>query len=187
MSDVRVSEIQKPLRLRYQSEPNAAWVTDRAQTKGTEPDDPFHSTVLPMPECGVAIPIGVHRAVGGVHDAPTPGDVLCAALAACQDSSIRMVANILGIVLEAVEVEVTANVDVRGTLGIDVQVPVGFQSMRCMIRIQARPGTNPQLLEKLRAASERSCVVRQTLLHPPHLETQFDVSARQAAASAVLS
>jgi len=35
------------------------------------------------------------------------------------------------------------------------------------VRLKAREGTEPRLLEKLRIASERSYVVQQTLLHPP--------------------
>ena len=64
------------------------------------------------------VPVGVHRAVGGLHDAPTPGDMQCAALAACQDSAVRMVANRLGAEILSLEV--------RGALGIDAEVPVGF-------------------------------------------------------------
>jgi uncharacterized OsmC-like protein len=71
-------------------------------------------------------------AVGGPHDAPTPGDMLCAALAACQDSSIRMVANLYSIELKFLQVCVEADVDVRGTLAVDENVPVVFQSMRCL-------------------------------------------------------
>ncbi len=176
MSQPRVFEIQIPLRQRYKVEPEAALVIDRARALGNDPDDPFHSIVMPMPQCGIAIPVGVHRAVGGLHYAPTPGDLLCAALAACQDSSVRMVANILGITLESLEVEVTGDVDVRGTLAMNAEVPVGFEAMRCAVRLKARAGTEPRLLEKLRIASERSCVVQQTLLHPPRVETPFDIT-----------
>ena len=142
MSQPRVFEIQIPLRQRYQAEPKAALVIDRARALGKDPDDPFHSIVMPMPQCGIAIPVGVHRAVGGLHDAPTPGDLLCAALAACQDSSVRMVANILGITLDSLEVEVTGDVDVRGTLAMNAEVPVGFRAIRCAIRLKAREGTD---------------------------------------------
>ncbi|MGA9027961.1 MAG: OsmC family protein [Steroidobacteraceae bacterium] len=176
MSQPRVFEIQIPLRQRYQAEPKAALVIDRARALGRDPDDPFHSIVMPMPQCGIAIPVGVHRAVGGLHDAPTPGDLLCAALAACQDSSVRMLANILGITLDSLEVEVTGDVDVRGTLAMNAEVPVGFRAIRCAIRLKAREGTDARLLEKLRIASERSCVVQQTLFHPPRVETTFDIA-----------
>lgn len=176
MSQPRIAEMQIPLRQRYNAEPEAALVIDRAHALGSDPGDPFHSIVMPMPQCGIAVPVGVHRAIGGLHDAPTPGDILCAALVACQDSSVRMVANILGITLESLEVEVTGDVDVRGTLAMNAQVPVGFQAIRCAVRLKAREGTNARLLEKLRIAAHRSCVVLQTLLHPPRIDTTFDMA-----------
>ncbi len=61
-------------------------VTDHAKTSGGNASEPFHSIAEPMDGCGVSVPVGVHAAAGGKHDAPTPGDILCAALAACQDS-----------------------------------------------------------------------------------------------------
>lgn len=176
MGNPSVFELQGPLRAKYKSEPQAAIVTDHAHAKGGSAADPFHSTVQPMPGCGVAVPVGVHRALGGPHDAPTPGDILCAALAACQDSAVRMVANRLGVELEFLEVEVHGQVDVRGTLLMGKNVPVGFQSMRCDVRLRAKEGTKPELLEKLRIAAERCCVVQQTLRHPPNLQTTFNMS-----------
>ena len=180
MSRASVFEIQVPLRQRYKRDPKAALVTDCANAQGRIADDPFHTMVMPMPRSGITVPVGVHGALGGLHDAPTPGDILCAAFAACQDSSVRMVANILGITLESLEVEVNGDVDVRGTLAMDAHVPVGFQTMRCVVRLRAAKGTNPRLLEKLRAASQRSCVVGQTLLHSPSIETTFDMATDEA-------
>ena len=176
MSHPSVFELQAPLRAKYKVEPQAAMVTDHAHAKGASAADPFHSTVQPMPGCGVALPVGVHRALGGPHDAPTPGDILCAALAACQDSAVRMVANRLGVELEFLEVEVHGEVDVRGTLLIGKNVPVGFQSMRCDVRLRAKEGTKPELLERLRTVAEHCCVVQQTLRNPPRLQTIFDIS-----------
>ena len=176
MEKVNVREIQAPLRAQYNSTPQAAQVVDHARTSGADAADPFHSTVEPMPGCGATVPVGVHRAIGGKHDAPTPGDILCAALAACQDSSVRMVANILGVELESLAVEVTGDVDVRGAMAVDLQVPVGFQAMRCEVRLRAKDGTDPRLLDKLRVAAERSCVVQQTLRNPPRVETAFKFS-----------
>ena len=173
MSKVSVLEIQTPLRAQYKSSPAAALVTDHARTTGTDPSDPFHSTVEPMTGCGVMVPVGVHGAFGGPHDAPTPGDILCAALAACQDSAVRMVANLLGVELEFLSVEVTADCDVRGSMAMDRQVPVGFQAMRCDVRLRAKAGTSPEVLEKLRVAAERCCVVQQTLRNPPPVQTTF--------------
>ena len=173
MEKVSVFELQTPLRAQYKSSPNAAMVSDHARTTGADPRDPFHATVEPMAGCGVKVPVGVHRAIGGPHDAPTPGDILCAALASCQDSAVRLVANILGVELEFLEVEVTADADVRGAMAMDKQVPVGFQAMRCDVRLRAKEGTSPEVLEKLRVAAERCCVVQQTLRTPPAVQTTF--------------
>ena len=173
MAKISVCEIQTPLRAQYKSSPETALVTDHARTGASDPRDPFHATVQPMTGCGVTVPVGVHRAVGGPHDAPTPGDILCAALASCQDSAVRMVANMLGVELEFLEVEVAADADVRGAMALDRQVPVGFQAMRCDVRLRAKEGTSPEVLEKLRVAAERCCVVQQTLRNPPAVQTTF--------------
>lgn len=173
-----VQDNQAPLRRLYKETPARAMVTDHARTCGTDPFDPFHSAVEPMDGCGVLVPVGVHRAVGGLHDAPTPGDLLCAALAACQDSAVRMVANRLGVVILTLEVRVAAQVDVRGALGMDADVPVGFQSMTCDIDLKVQEGTSAKLLESLRIAAQRCCVVQQTLHRPPPVKTRFcDITA----------
>jgi uncharacterized OsmC-like protein len=176
MKKVNVQEIQKPLRVQYKSLPEAARVTDHARTAGPDPSDPFHSKVEPMTGSEAWLPVGVHHALGGPHDAPTPGDILCAALAACQDSTIRMVANILRVELEFLEVEVTGDVDVRGTMAIDPNVPVGFQSMHCKVQLRAKEGTNPELLERLRMAAEHCCIVLQTLRSGVPIQTEFDMT-----------
>ncbi len=176
MDKISVSKIQAPLRAQYKTSPETALVVDRALTTGADASDPFHSVVEPMPGSGATLPVGVHKAVGGMHDAPTPGDILCAALAACLDSAVRMVANFLGVELEFLEVDVTADVDVRGAMAIDQQVPVGFQSMRCNVRLRAKEGTNPEHLETLRVGAEHCCIVLQTLRNPPPVETTFEMS-----------
>lgn len=172
-----MQDAQAPLRSLYREKPTLAMVVDHARSCGPNPADPFRSLVEPMDGCGVSIPVGVHRALGGPHDAPTPGDLLCAALAACQDSALRLVANRLGVEILALEVRVAAQVDVRGALGMADGVPVGFQSMTCDIDLKAKDGTAPKLLETLRVAAQRCCVVHQTLRHPPAITTRFGVLA----------
>lgn len=57
---------------------------------------------------------GLDRHVGGLHDLPNPGDLLCAAVAACEDGTLRMIAALPGITVEELEVEVSGKLDVRG-------------------------------------------------------------------------
>lgn len=164
-NDTNVRERQDPLRKKYKSQPDAALITDRAKTSGGAEDDPFNGWVFPgEPEHALGIRFGIHRAVGGHHDAPNPGDLLCAALAACIDSTIRIIANRLKVKIHFLEVEVTAKADVRGTLMVDRQVPVGFQEMDCDIQIRAAEGTDPTALQTLISSAEHCCVNLQTLL-----------------------
>jgi uncharacterized OsmC-like protein len=102
--------------------------------------------------------------------------LLCVALAACHDASMRMVADLLGIHLLDLKVEVTATLDVRGTLGLDRTVPVGFQQMTCTTTATVPAGTDPRLLRQLQAHAQRSCVNLDTLRRgvPVTTRTQLD-------------
>lgn len=74
--------------------------------------------------------------------------------------------------MRAVETAYAKDQDpLRETLAVDREVPVGFQKMRCQVRIAASAGTNPNLVKKLLAASEQSCVNGQTLRNGVAVET----------------
>jgi hypothetical protein len=92
-----------------------------------------------------------------------------------------MVANILGVELESLTVEVSGDVDLRGTMAVDMAVPVGFSAMRCNVSLRAKEGTDPQLMQRLFAAAERSCVVRQTLCNGVAVQTRFSPDAPTSA------
>jgi uncharacterized OsmC-like protein len=146
----------------YVANPDAASVVDSAVVVGQNLSDPFRTEVLINSELKVPMKVGVHRAVGGDHDYPNPGDILCASLAACVESTLRMIASRLEIELFETKIEVTANIDVRGTLIMDKTVPVGFQSMHITMEIGAR-NLSDKMIHTLVNATKRSCVVYQTL------------------------
>lgn len=174
---IDVRERQEPLRRLYREQAEQAMITDRARTLGGAGLDPVHGRVAAgSQEEEIVWSYGIHRAVGGDHDLPNPGDLLSAALATCLDSTIRMIANRLGVALAGLEVQVTAEVDVRGTLRVDRDVPVGFQAMHCHVDLDAAAGTDPELLRKLLAAAEVSCVNLQTLRAGVPVETSYDLS-----------
>ena len=106
---------------------------------------------------------GIHRAVGGDHDLPNPGDLLCAALAACLDATIRMIADHFRVPLASLQVKVAAECDVRGCLMVDPAVPVGFQRLHCSVRLVPEGDVDRDDLHGLLAAAEKCCVVMQTL------------------------
>jgi uncharacterized OsmC-like protein len=157
---------QAPLRRSYEQDAAQALVVDRAHTLGRDLDDAVRTAVVPGEEYrteDVTIAVGNHRGVGGLHEAPNSGELLCAALAACQDSTIRMVADLLGVRLRALVVEVEGDVDLRGPLAVDLSVRVGFQAMRCRVSVEVAHGTDPRAVEMMLTAAERSCVILDTL------------------------
>lgn len=168
-----VRSAQAPLRRDYEKNPKKALVTDSARTEGSGLPDPFHGTVIPGEDQDEEWPYGVHRAVGGPQDAPVPGDILCSALATCLESTIRMIANRLSVRLRTLRVEVSANVDVRGTLAVDRDVPVGFRSMKCEVVMEAEDDGDRQALQKIFRGAERSCVVLQTLQSGVEVDTKM--------------
>lgn len=180
---------QAPLRQRYSEHPEEALITKRVRTTSADLADPFHVTVRPQnvahPETPytVAWDLGLDEAVGGLHDLPNPGDMLCAALAACLDGTVRMIANVLSIDLEDLHVEVTGQVDLRGTLAIDPAVRVGFETITASVHVRAAAGTPPQRLEHLCAGAERLCVDLQTLRDGVDVQVAFDARTTEALAA----
>lgn len=133
-----IGDRQRPLRALYCEQPTEAisekWARTGSATIAI--DDAFHGEVEIGRGYGATFRYGLDRKVGGLHDLPNPGDLLCATLAACLDSTIRVVADILAIELEDLSVEASGEVDLRGTLLVDQDVPVGFRQMSCAVHVQ---------------------------------------------------
>jgi uncharacterized OsmC-like protein len=62
--------------------------------------------------------------------------------------------------------------DLQGTLGISKEVPVGFAAIRLQVNLDA-PEATPDQLQQLQEKTEQYCVVLQTLLHPPKIDTRW--------------
>jgi hypothetical protein len=60
---------------------------------------------------------------------------------------------------------------VAEAMGIEVEVPVGFERIRTRFDVVA-PGATEEQLEDPRRKTEQYCVVFQTLVQPPELETE---------------
>ena len=161
-SESLVRRRQDPLRVHYRTDPADAWITDHARARHSPPDDPFHG-IVEMGVTDIPVACGIHEAVGGYHDAPNPGDLLCAALATCLASTIRMVADRTGLPVLDLEVGVTAEVDVRGALAVAPDVPVGFQRLIARVRLVVPPGVDDAGKGLLRERAAHFCVVLQTL------------------------
>src|ERR1700689_5399205 len=159
--------LQKPLKDQYRSDPSASRITLRA--KGTQTDAPVACSL----DIGRAIyKAEAHKGVGGAGAGACSGDLLLGALAACAQITCQMVAAAMGIPTERIEVTVEGDLDLRGTLGISKEVPVGFRNIRLDFDVAAPKATSEQL-RGLREKTEQYCVVMQTLRRPPGLETDW--------------
>jgi uncharacterized OsmC-like protein len=152
--------LQQPLKEQYRDEPAAALVTLHARG---DLDDGVSCSV----ETGRAlVQAGLHPASGGDGIAACSGDMLLQALAACAGVTVKAVATALGLeVAGAVLVE--GDLDFRGTLAVDREVPVGFTAIR--LRFELESDADEEQLATLLRLTERYCVVFQTLASPPAL------------------
>jgi uncharacterized OsmC-like protein len=162
-----IRSLQKPLKEQYRNDPSASQITIRA--KGGQTDVPVACSV----DIGRAIyQAEAHQGVGGAGAGACSGDLLLGALAACAQITCQMVAAAMGIPTERIEVSVEGDLDLRGTLGISKDVPVGFQSIHLNFDVAAPEATAEQL-RGLREKTEQYCVVMQTLMRPPSLRSEW--------------
>lgn len=165
---MELRSVQKPLKERYRNDPNASRIMLKA--KGTQTGTPIACSV----DLGRAIyDAQAHSGVGGAGTGACSGDLLLGALSACAQITCQMVAAAMGIPTERLEVTVEGDLDLRGTLGIAKDVPVGFEQIRMRFDIDAPQATREQL-QALREKTEQYCVVMQTLVNPPRIETRWE-------------
>ena len=159
--------LQKPLKEQYRNDPTASKITIHA--KGTQTDAPVSCSV----DLGRAIyQAEAHKGVGGAGAGACSGDLLLGALAACAQITCQMVAAAMSIPTERIEVTVKGDLDLRGTLGISKDVPVGFENIHLQFDIAA-PKATPEQMAGLREKTEQYCVVMQTLMQPPNVESEW--------------
>jgi len=159
--------VQKPFKDKYRSDPASSRITLRAA--GAETDQPISCSV----DIGRAVyDAQAHTGVGGAGTSACSGDLLLGALAACAQITCQMVATAMGIAAERIAVTVEGDLDLRGTLGIAKDVPVGFEAIRLHFDVVAREAS-PEQLESLREKTEQYCVVLQTLVRPPKIVTEW--------------
>ncbi len=167
MSETDLREEQKPLKERYEADPEAANITLTAT--GEEQDDVRSCSV----DIGRAIyEAELHEGAGGPGSAACSGDLLLGALAACSQLTAQAVAENFGVDVD-VGVEVDGDLDLRGTMGIDDDVPVGFEDIRLNVTVSG--DVDDETKEAIQMYTEKYCVVYQTLENPPGVETDWTV------------
>lgn len=164
---MNLREIQAPLKEQYRGDPSSAVITLHADADGSD------SAMACSVDLGRAIyEAQAHSGVGGPGTAACSGDLLLGALAACAQITCQMVASASGIPLKGVTVHVEGDLDLRGTLAVSRFARVGFPEIRVRFSLDA-PDATPAQLESLQRATEQYCVVMQTLLVPPVVQTSW--------------
>src|ERR1700682_3799573 len=106
-STVNLRELQSPIKARYLESPADALIECVARSAGSDLTDPLHCEVVLDSAPGTVLRSGAHAGVGGTGDVPCSGDLLVAALLACQETTIRMVAAAMGIELKEIDITAT--------------------------------------------------------------------------------
>ena len=165
MAETDLQEEQAPLKERYDENPEEARITLSAT--GEEQAD--------VRSCNVDIGRAVyeaelHEGAAGPGTGACSGDLLLGALAACAQLTAQAVADAFD-VDASIETRVDGDLDLRGTMGIDEDAPVGFEEIRLDVVVEG--DVEEETAAALQEYTERYCVVYQTLTSSPGMETNW--------------
>jgi uncharacterized OsmC-like protein len=167
MDSAGLRALQAPIKDRYKTAPQAAFLTVTA--KGMLDDTNIACKV----ETGRALAVaGLHPATGGSGLELCSGDMLLEALVACAGVTLKAVATALDIPLKSGAVSAEGDLDFRGTLGVDKDAPVGFAQIR--LRFDLDTDAPQDKLDQLLKLTERYCVVYQTIKSGPPVDVRLD-------------
>jgi uncharacterized OsmC-like protein len=102
-----------------------------------------HVTLRPGLACDIEdgpwkLTVGMSEKSGGTNAGPGPGTLGRGALGSCLALGYAMWAARLGVTIDALEVEVEADYDSRGELGISDTVPPGYTQVRYIVTVTSR-------------------------------------------------
>jgi uncharacterized OsmC-like protein len=109
--------------------------------------------------------------LGGVDGAPNPIEVLLGALAGCVTAGIATNAQMFSVPIDAIDIDLEADVDARGMLGHDKSVRNGVTDIRYTVTIHS-----PAAEDKVRKCKEtidRKSPVRDTLAQPVNISSRL--------------
>ena len=160
MDAAELRATQAPFKEKYKNDPKAALITLKA--RGSIDNEGIACKV----ETGRALAVaGLHPGSGGSGLELCSGDMLLEALVACAGVTLKSVATAIEVPLKTALVTAEGDLDVRGTLGIDKEAPVGFAEIR--LRFDVETSAPQDKLDLLLKLTERYCVVYQTIRNGP--------------------
>jgi uncharacterized OsmC-like protein len=99
--------------------------------------------------------VGMSEKYGGTDAGPNPGVFGRGAVGSCLAIGYAMWASRLGVPVDALEVEVQADYDVRGELAVEDGVPPGYLAMRYVVSVTS-PASEADVLRLLDTADRYS-------------------------------
>jgi uncharacterized OsmC-like protein len=154
--------LQTPLKDKYRTDATQALITLKAQGD-------LDTGISCRVDTGRAlVDAGLHPAAGGTGLQACSGDMLLQALVACAGVTLQAVATALEIGLRNGSVRAEGDLDMRGTLGVAKDAPVGFRAIRLQFDLDT--DAPPEQLDTLIRLTERYCVILQTLRAAPPVE-----------------
>ena len=164
MNAEQLRRIQAPLKAQYRENPESARLT--STVSGTLLHD--------RPACRVQTKFGpfdagLHPAAGGDGADKCSIDLLLEAFVSCAGVTFNLVATAMDIPFNSVTVTAESDGDLRGALGLAKDVPVGATAVR--LRFEVDSAATDEQLELLLRQTERYCVIYQTFLNPPPVQT----------------
>ena len=161
MEQIKLREVQAPLKDKYRRDPASAVITLRAESRLDEGVSCSIETGRSL------VQAGLHPATGGTTSLACSGDMLLQALVACAGVTLAAVATALGVAVRDGRIRAEGDLDVRGTLGVARDAPVGFKEIRLSFELDTTASADQRA--KLIELTERYCVVYQTLRASPSI------------------
>jgi uncharacterized OsmC-like protein len=158
MNKEQFRAMQAPVKETYKQNPQAALVTTRVTGRAST------GLAFTVESRRGPIEAGPTAATGGDGSLACAEEMLLESLIACSGVTLQSVAAAWGVELRHARIVAEGDVDVRGTLGISKDVPVGFREIR--LRFELDADAPPEKLDKMVEVVDRYCVVAQTLSQP---------------------
>jgi len=115
-------------------------------------------------------------AFGGGDEAMSPADVVLVALGTCQEIMYAALASAMDIQLDECKVDVTADLDLKGLMGMDAEVPPGLLAMDYHVHLKS-PASDEEL-KHLIDVVERQCPLLDTLTRDVKVTGKVNINDR---------
>lgn len=95
--------------------------------------------------------------LGGTDAGPNPMELVLTALGACQEITYRLYADLLGIPLDGISIEVTGDIDLCGFFSVDDEARPGYTGITADVIVDS-PASDEDI-QRLKEAVESHCPV----------------------------